>query len=58
MIEDNKFKRSLRMAQERARLKTEYQRLHGLLYEQIAPHLRERVMRQGRDVTDRLKNLH
>ena len=57
VIEDNRFKKALRQAQERSSLRTEYQRLHGLLFEQISPHLRERVMRQGRDVSDRLKNL-
>ena len=57
VIEDNRFKKALRQAQERSSLRTEYQRLHGLLFEQISPHLRERVMRQGRDVSDRVKNL-
>ena len=57
VIEDNRFKKTLRNAQKRASLKTEYQRLHGLLFEQLSPHLRERVMREGRGVSDAFKDL-
>ena len=57
VIEDNRLKKTLRDAQKRASLKTEYQRLHGLLFEQLSPHLRERVMREGRGVSDALKDL-
>ena len=54
IIEDNRFRQTMRLAKERASLKTEHARLQGLLYQQIAPHLRERVMQQGRHINERL----
>ena len=54
IMEDNRFRQTMRLAKERASLKTEHARLHGLLYQQIAPHLRERVMQQGRHINQRL----
>ena len=57
VVEDNRFKHTLRLAKERARLRTEYARLHGLYFEQITPQLRARVMQDGRDVAERYRNL-
>ncbi len=54
IMEDNRFRQTMRLAKERASLKTEHARLQGLLYQQIAPHLRERVMQQGRHINERL----
>ena len=54
IMEDNRFRQTMRLAKERAFLKTEHARLQGLLYQQIAPHLRERVMQQGRHINERL----
>ena len=54
IMEDNRFRQTMRLAKERASLKTEHARLHGLLYQQIAPHLRERVLQQGRHINERL----
>ena len=54
VMEDNRFRQTMRLAKERASLKTEHARLHGMLYAQIAPHLRERVMQQGRHINQRL----
>ena len=53
-MDDNRFKRGLRLARQRAALKTEYDRLHGLYFEQISPHLRDRVLRQGRHIRGEL----
>ena len=56
-IENARFQRSVRNARDRATLRTEHARLHGLLYEQIAPALRERVLRKGQQVGQQLQKL-
>ena len=53
-IDDNRFRKALRLAKQRAALRTEHARLHGLYFEQISPHLRERVLQQGRHVRGEL----
>jgi hypothetical protein len=55
--ENIRFQRAVRNARDRASLRTEHARLHGLLYEQISPALRERVLRKGDAVTNQLRNL-
>ena len=42
-----RFQRDIRRAKDRATMQVERDRLHGLLYEQISPGLRERVMTRG-----------
>ena len=54
IMEDNRFRQTMRLAKERASLKTEHARLQGLFFSQIAPHLRERVLQQGRHINQRL----
>ena len=56
-LENIRFQRSVRNARDRASLRTEHARLHGLLYEQISPALRERVLRNGSAVTQQLRKL-
>ena len=56
-IENIRFQRAVRNARDRATLRTEHARLHGLLYEQITPALRERVLRQGQQVHLQLQKL-
>ena len=44
VIHDNiRFQNTVRNARDRATLRTEQARLHSMMYEQIAPQLRERV---------------
>ena len=56
-LENVRFMRKVRMAKERAALRTEHAVLHNLIYQQIAPGLRERVMSRGNDINTLLKNL-
>ncbi len=42
-----RFQRDIRRARDRVTMQVERDRLHGLLYEQISPGLRERVMTRG-----------
>ena len=44
----------LRRAQQRATLRTEHKVMHNLLYAQIAPGLRDRVLARHRDLTQKL----
>ena len=53
-IDDNRFRKALRLAKQRAALRTEHARLHGLYFEQISPQLRERVLKQGRHIRGEL----
>ena len=49
------FQRDIRRARDRASLQVERDRLHSLLYEQISPGLRERVMQRGSTITQLLE---
>ena len=43
-IENVRFMQAVQRSRDRAALKTEHAVLHGLIYQQISPGLRERVM--------------
>ena len=45
------FSRAVRNAQDRAHLRNERDRLHGLLYTQLNPGLHGRIFEAGRDIT-------
>ena len=44
----------LRRAQQRATLRTEHRAMHNLLYQQIAPGLRDRVLLRHNDLSKKL----
>ena len=48
------FQKTLRRAKERATMKTEQRVIHNLLYQHIAPQLRDRVLARQRDLSQKL----
>ena len=57
-IENVRFMQAVQRAKDRATLKTEHAVLHGLIYQQITPGLRERVLGRSKQVESMLSNLH
>ena len=53
-IDNVRFQRAVRAAKERASMRTEHAAMHNLLYQQIAPALRERVLRKTVDLARNL----
>ena len=52
LIQENvRFQNSVRHARDRATLRTENARLHSLMYEQIAPGLRERIQTRRENIS-------
>ena len=49
-LENVRFMRAVRQAKERQSLRTEHAVLHNLIYQQISPALRERVINRGNEV--------
>ena len=49
--ENIRFQNSVRNARDRATLRTEQARLHSLMYEQIAPGLRERIQTRRENIS-------
>ena len=49
-LENMRFQRSVRLARHRQTLRTEHAVLHNMVYQQISPQLRERVLARGRHV--------
>ena len=53
-IENVRFQKKLRAAKERASMRTEQAAIHNLLYQQISPALRERVLKKSVDLARNL----
>ena len=49
--ENIRFQHTIRNARDRATLRTEQARLHSMMYEQIAPQLRERVQSRRENIS-------
>ena len=52
--ENIRFMQRLRRGKERATLKTEQRVIHSLLYQHIAPQLRDRVLARQRDLSQKI----
>jgi hypothetical protein len=55
-IENVRFMRALQQAKNRQTLKTEHAVLHNLIYQQISPGLRDRVLQRGKHIDKLLSN--
>ena len=55
-IENVRFLRALQQAKNRQTLKTEHAVLHNLIYQQISPGLRDRVLQRGKHIDKLLSN--
>ena len=55
-IENIRFMRAVQQAKNRQTLKTEHATLHNLIYQQISPGLRDRVLQRGRHIDKLLSN--
>ena len=53
-VDNVRFQRAVRAAKERAAMRTEHAAMHNLLYQQIAPALRERVLNKTMDLARNL----
>ena len=49
-LENMRFQRAVQLARHRQSLRTEHAVLHNMVYQQISPQLRERVLARGRQV--------
>ena len=54
--ENLRFQNAVRNARDRAALRTEQARLHGLMYESISPGLRERVQQRRENISQLIAN--
>ena len=52
--ENIRFMKAVRKGKERATIRTEERVMHSLLYQQITPGLRERVLARQRDLSQKL----